>query len=150
MALFAIACTTPVNHGHIRDEEALKTIKPGTTTKDEVQQALGSPSSESSFGLVTWYYVSSTKNVRSILAPKIKEQNVTEVAFDGSGVVSSVKEYTLADGKKLDIVKRVTPTEGQQLGFFEQALGNLGRFNKDDTGKPGRHSSGGPGGPPTR
>lgn len=151
MALLIVACSTPVSHGYVHDEEAIKAIKPGVTTKDEVQQSLGSPSSESSFGLITWYYISSVKNTRSLLPPKVTEQNVTEIAFDGGGVVSSVKDYTLADGKKVDVVKRITPTEGQQLGFFEQILGNLGRFNKEGSGTTGRHSSAGiPGGPGAR
>jgi outer membrane protein assembly factor BamE (lipoprotein component of BamABCDE complex) len=133
MTLLVFACSTPVSHGHIHEEAAIKAIKPGVTTKDQVQEALGSPSSESSFGLMTWYYISSIKKTRSLLAPVVSEQNVTEVAFNGSGVVDSVKEYTLADGKQVAMVKRVTPTEGQQLGFFEQIMGNLGRFNKDDS-----------------
>lgn len=130
-ALFVAACATPVSRGHIHEPEAVQAIKPGKTSRDEVQQLLGSPSSESSFGLMTWYYISSVKEVRSISAPKVVEQNVTEVAFDKAGVVSTVKNYTLADGKKVDTVSRITPTEGQQLGFFEQIMGNLGRFNKE-------------------
>ncbi len=130
MALLAVACAQPVSRGHIHEPEAIAAIKPGIT-RDDVLQKLGSPSSESSFGLVTWYYISSVKEVRSISAPKVVEQNVTEVAFDSAGIVSNVKNYTLADGKKIDTVGRITPTEGQQLGFFEQIMGNLGRFNKD-------------------
>lgn len=144
MALLAVACATPVSRGHIHEPEAIAAIKPGIS-RDEVLQKLGSPSSESSFGLVTWYYISSVKEVRSISAPKVVEQNVTEVAFDNAGIVSGVKNYTLADGKKIDTVTRITPTEGQQLGFFEQIMGNLGRFNKD--GKDGAASRK-PGAPP--
>lgn len=149
MALLAAACSTPVPRGHVRDEDIVKTIKPGVTTKEVVQQELGSPSTESSFGLVTWYYVSGTRNVRSLLAPQITEQNVVEIAFDGGGVVSSVKEYTLADGKQVAMANRITPSEGQQLGFFEQIFGNLGRFNKDgaSASPSGRHGSAGVPGP---
>jgi outer membrane protein assembly factor BamE (lipoprotein component of BamABCDE complex) len=145
MTLLVIACSMPVTRGHIHEAEAVKAIKIGVTSKDEVQKLLGSPSSESSFGLMTWYYISGVKNVRSLLKPEITEQNVTEIAFDGSGVVSSIKEYTLADGKKIDIAKRVTATEGQQLGFFEQIMGNLGRFNKEGSGSPRRKTPGVPG-----
>ena len=150
ITLLMVACSTPVTRGYLHDQEAIKTIKPGTSTKDAVQEALGSPSSQSTYGLMTWYYVSSTKSTRSLLPAKITDQHVTEVAFDGSGIVTSVKEYTLADGKKVDMVTRVTPTEGQQLGFFEQILGNLGRFNKEGgSGVSNRHGgSGGPNGPP--
>lgn len=142
MTLFMVACHTPVSHGHIHEEEAIKAIKPGVTTKDAVQQALGSPSSESSFGLMTWYYISTIKDTRSLLAPKVTKQDVTEIAFDNRGVVSSLKQYTLDDGKKIAMVKRITPSEGQQLGFFEQILSNLGRFNKEGASTTGRHATG--------
>lgn len=145
--LLLLACSNPNPHGYIRDDEALKTIKPGMTTKDQVQQAMGSPSSTSTYGTLTWYYISTVRSTRSLLPAKIAEQNVTEIDFNGGGVVSDVKQYTLADGKKVDMVKRVTPTEGQQLGFFEQMLSNLGRFNKEgSTGTSNRH--GGPSLPP--
>ena len=37
--------------------------------------------------------------------------------------------YDLANSQDIDIVSRTTPTEGHTLGFFEQILGNIGRFN---------------------
>jgi len=147
MLVLMASCINTVAHGHLKEDEALSNIKVGTTTKAEALHALGSPSSESSFGPTTWYYVSSIRQNRSIFSPQIIDQHVTEIAFDGSGVVASVKEYALKDGKNIEIATRTTPTEGQHLGFFEQIMGNLGRFNKDDSGTSNSHTHGNTGVP---
>jgi len=149
--LLSLACTNTETRGHLKEDEALSTIKVGTTTKEEALKALGSPSSESSFGPKTWYYVSSIRKTHSILAPEIIDQHVIEIAFDAGGVVSEVKQYSLQDGKNIEIASRVTPSEGQQLGFFEQIFANLGRFNKNTdsgTGVSNSHTHG-DGGAPT-
>jgi outer membrane protein assembly factor BamE (lipoprotein component of BamABCDE complex) len=143
MVLMLVACATTIPRGHLKEDESLTDIKIGTTTKDDVQKILGSPSSESSFGPTTWYYVSSTHQTRSILPTKIVDQHVIEVAFDSSGNVSSLRQYSLADGKNVEVASDVTPTEGQKLGFFEQIFSNLGRFNNNkDGGTSNSHTHG--------
>ena len=147
------ACVTTVTQGHLKEDEAISAIHIGTTTKDEALKALGSPSSQSSFGPLAWYYVSSVKKNRSLFAPTIADQRVLEIGFDNKGVVSSIRNYSLADSKNIEIASRTTPAEGQTLGFFEQIMSNLGRFNKDDnsSGVSHTHSTiGAPGGYPSR
>jgi len=149
MLLIMASCVTTVTHGHLKEDEALANIKVGATTKDEALKALGSPSSESSFGPTTWYYVSSIKQTRSLFAPEITDQHVIEIAFDAGGIVSSIKQYALKDSQDIQIASRTTPSEGQQLGFFEQIFSNLGRFNKnaDDSGISNSHTHGSGGAP---
>lgn len=144
MLVFILAsCTTIVNRGHLKEDEEIARIQVGVTNQSEVLKELGSPSSESSFGPKTWYYVSSIRQNRPILEPKIIDEHTVEIAFDAQGVVTSVKQYSLADAKNFQIAKRYTPTEGQQLGFFEQIFANLGRFNKNgDSGIGNDHGHG--------
>jgi len=146
------ACANTVNRGHLKEDQVIGNIKPGITEKSQVLKMFGSPSSESTFGVPTWYYISTIKENRSILASKIVDQNVIEIAFDSNGIVDTVKQYSLGDKKDIEIAKQITPTEGQSLGFFEQIFANLGRFNKDSGGGVGnRHGSGtSPSGYPTR
>lgn len=144
LVIFLAACANNVNSGHLKEDEALTSIKAGTTTRAEVARQLGSPSSESSFAPKSWYYISSIKRTRSLFAPKIVDEHTVEIAFDSNDVVSGVKEYSLKDSKDIQIVKRVTPTEGQHLGFFEQIFANLGRFNKEGASS-GIHNSHAPG-----
>jgi outer membrane protein assembly factor BamE (lipoprotein component of BamABCDE complex) len=143
MLLLASACVNTVTRGHLKEDEAISSIKEGVTTKAEALKALGSPSSESSFGPPTWYYVSSIRQNRSVFAPEVVDQHVIEIAFNANGVVSSLKQYSLKDSKEIQLASRTTPSEGQSLGFFEQILANLGRFNKDtDSSTSNSHTHG--------
>ncbi len=51
------------------------------------------------------------------------------VAFDDTGLVSELRQYTLEDGRIIDPVTRKTPTLGRELNIIEQLFGNIGRFN---------------------
>jgi outer membrane protein assembly factor BamE (lipoprotein component of BamABCDE complex) len=128
-----LASCAPIidDRGFKSDDPIASVVKAGSTTQSEVQEKFGSPSTKSNFGEDTWYYITARKQSRAILAPQITEQHVVRITFDTAGVVSKLDEYDLKDGKEVAIVTRETPTEGHKLGFFEQILGNLGRFNKD-------------------
>ncbi len=139
-SMLLVACVTTVPRGHLKEDESLENVKTGTTTRAEVQKLLGSPSSQSSFGPPTWYYVSSIREQSSLFATKVVDQNVIEIAFDTGGVVTQVKHYKLSDGKQIEIASETTPTEGQRLGFFEQIFDNLGRFNKNQSATDNSHT----------
>lgn len=99
---------------------------------DDVRGKLGSPSSRTAFGGETWYYISAKRQNRALLPPKTLEQQVLAVHFAGDGTVASTEQYSLKDGKRVDFAKAATPTEGHSLGFLEQIVGNIGRFNKQE------------------
>jgi outer membrane protein assembly factor BamE (lipoprotein component of BamABCDE complex) len=102
----------------------------GKTSKQEVLEKFGSPSAQSSFGAETWYYISSRKEGVGFMKPEVVEQEVTDIQFDASGLVAAVNFQNKDDAKKINMVKRITPTEGHSLTFIDQTLGNLGRFNR--------------------
>lgn len=138
------ACEPMVAHrGHIRHQDLLEDISTGME-QSEVMQRFGSPSSRSQFGEPVWYYIQSRKEARGFLKPQITEQQVIAVRFDSYGLVTEVENYSLDDRQNIALVDKVTPTEGHSIGFFEQALGNIGRFNNtrdrsvDPRGPPGR------------
>lgn len=146
MLLLLAACDPKVESGGYLEESSIKDrVVVGQTTRDEVAASLGSPSSQSSFGKETWYYISNRKETYAFLKPEIAAQDVTRIEFDTNGVVSAVETYDKNNGQEFDLVKRTTPTEGHTLGFVEQVLGNIGRFNSSkDTAAPGRRPSGSP------
>lgn len=142
------ACDPKVdNRGYVSQKEIKEQVIEGKTTKDEVMAKFGSPSSQSSFGDETWYYISARKETWAFLKPEVVEQQVCRISFDAAGIVMSVQMFDKGDSKDFALAKRTTPTEGHTLGFFEQVLGNMGRFNRpgtgNDTAAPGRKQSGG-------
>jgi outer membrane protein assembly factor BamE (lipoprotein component of BamABCDE complex) len=131
-----VGCSTSVDQrGNLPDQDRLAEIKPGVTTREQVQQLLGTPSSTSTFDDSTWYYISKKTEQWAFLSPDTIEQKVVAVDFDTSGVVRDVRQRGLDDAKEVAMVERTTPTPGKTLGFLEQLFGNLGRFNTPE-GKP--------------
>jgi outer membrane protein assembly factor BamE (lipoprotein component of BamABCDE complex) len=130
--------------GYVPDPDEVARIKPGLQGRDEVREILGSPSSASTFTDDRWYYISKKIEWVAFFTPDVLDQKVIEVDFDKDGMVSEVRNYTLKDGEQIDPVTRKTPAPGRELGFFEQLIGNIGRFNTPQSGSGG--GSTGPGG----
>jgi outer membrane protein assembly factor BamE (lipoprotein component of BamABCDE complex) len=129
--ILATACEPKVAaRGHVDAQKRIEEIKPETHYKQDVLQKLGSPSTTSQFGRETWYYINSRKEAYGFMRPEVAEQKVTKISFDENGKVISVNRYGLEDRRDIALVEDATPTEGQELGFVEQILGNLGRFNQ--------------------
>jgi outer membrane protein assembly factor BamE (lipoprotein component of BamABCDE complex) len=142
-ALLALgACQARIdNRGYLPDEDEVARIKPGVQGRDEVRDILGTPSSASTFTSDRWYYISKKTSQRAFFDPKVLDQKVLEIDFDGNGLVQDVKNYTLQDGQKIEPVARITPSPGRELTFTEQLIGNIGKFNSPQgstTGNPNR------------
>ena len=128
LAMLVVACTPDTRiEGHHIDPARLDGLQPGSSTRDEVQQALGSPSSVATFRqhTDTWYYIS--KEIESVteLDQDVVGQQVVAIDFDPAGRVENIRRYKLDDARKISPVGRTTPTQGQELGIFEQLLSNL-------------------------
>lgn len=146
LLLASAACSPMVdNKGYVKQADLKDKLVTGQTSKQEVFDQFGSPSSQSSFGPETWYYIHSRKETVGFLKPESVDQDITSVEFDEKGIVSKINGYTQDQAQQVANVKRVTPTEGHSLGFVEQILGNVGRFNKagssSGTVAPGRKPS---------
>jgi outer membrane protein assembly factor BamE (lipoprotein component of BamABCDE complex) len=130
-ALLGSSACSPVidNRGYVPDKEALERVKPGSQTRNDVADLLGTPSSVTPFSDNTWIYIQSRTSTIAFFDPKVLEQNVVVVDFDDAGIVNGVRRYTLEDGKLIDPVSRKTPAPGKELSFLEQLVGNVGKFN---------------------
>ena len=60
----------------------------------------------------------------------IQEREIIILRFDDKGILAAVETRSAEDGKDVLPVDRKTPTAGNEINFFEQIFGNLGRFNK--------------------
>jgi outer membrane protein assembly factor BamE (lipoprotein component of BamABCDE complex) len=132
LMLPAAACTPEVStHGYRLDQAALARLEPGSTTRDETLQLLGSPSSVATFDDRVWYYVTQRTERRSFYQEEVVEQQVVAVIFDERGLLSSIDQHDMGDAREIDLVSRETPTSGNELNIFEQFIGNIGRFNPE-------------------
>jgi outer membrane protein assembly factor BamE (lipoprotein component of BamABCDE complex) len=125
------ACAPTIDQrGNLPEPTKLAQVHPGTTTREQVAQLLGTPSSTGVFDDKNWYYISRRTSQTSFLDPDVLDQQVYIVNFDDKGVVRGVDHKDLADGKEIEPAPGATPAPGRELTFFEQVLGNVGRFNK--------------------
>lgn len=117
------ACTSEtLVHGQKITEEQLQQAPVGAS-REQVELALGTPSTTGVTNNEVFYYISQTEEqpVR-FLNPRTVDRRIVAVYFDADGRVKQIAEYGLKDGKVFDYIARVTPTTGQDIGFVSQVL----------------------------
>ncbi|MDJ1156927.1 outer membrane protein assembly factor BamE [Chelatococcus sp. SYSU_G07232] len=115
-----------LTRGYVIDERTLAEIKPGMNV-EKVLSTLGTPSTVSTVGNKTFYYISQTmRRTVQFLEPKVVDQRVVAVYFDKNFKVERVANYGLQDGVLFDFISRTTPTSGQDQSFVRQMFRGLG------------------------
>ncbi len=134
IALFALTLTaacTPMEatRGNIVEDYRMAEIIPGVSSRTNVLQSLGSPTTVSPFDETVWYYIGQKTEKRGIFDPKVVDKKVVVVAFNPDGIVETIDKI---DADMIDVphVRRKTPTSGNEITVMEQLIGNVGRFNK--------------------
>ena len=137
LALAVSACTPRIDQrGNKPDEEQVVLINPGVDDKNRVAELIGTPSTISTFDDRTWYYVSKRTETTAFFDPDVVDQEILAISFDEQGIVDNMRVYGPEDGRTIAYVDRTTPTEGNELTFIQQLLGNLGRFNPEGDDAP--------------
>lgn len=135
----ALSACEPIktDQGYHLDPEQLALIEAGVTSKDAVQQIMGSPSSIATFQTEgdAWYYISSKTEHLAFFAKEVTERDIVIVKFDINDTVAEIRNLKKEDGQEIEVVERETPTGGRKLGLLEQLFGNLGRFNSAGEGQ---------------
>lgn len=130
--LFITACAETVNtRGQIILPSRLAQIQPGTSTKQDVLQLLGSPSTQGTMNDNRWYYISSSVGTTSFTPHDLKSRQVVIIDFDANGVVANLTQKGKSDGKEVSPEATATETHGQAMGIIDQFMGNLGGLIKD-------------------
>jgi outer membrane protein assembly factor BamE (lipoprotein component of BamABCDE complex) len=123
------ACAQDIQvRGNIPDIDVVSKINPGIHSRIDIQSLLGSPSTISTFQDSKWYYIGQKSTQFAFFEQEVLERTVLVVSFDAAGLVVTTQTYALEDGQPINLVDRVTPTEGRELSFLQQFLGNLGRY----------------------
>lgn len=133
-----IGCTPRSDiHGDPLVIQRVDSVVKGVHSREDVYALLGSPSTSSAFGDETWYYISGQTEEIAFLPREEVDRQVVAIHFDGRGIVQSVEHYGKERGQDVDLVARETPTFGTDVSLVQQFLGNIGRFNKDETDRGG-------------
>jgi outer membrane protein assembly factor BamE (lipoprotein component of BamABCDE complex) len=110
------------------DLEELMAVTPGSDSREDVLNLLGTPSSLSTFEQNKWYYIGQKVEQFAFYRPEVIDRQVLVISFDDNGIVNQTKLLSLDDAIVVDPVERMTPTEGADLTIMEQFFGNFGRL----------------------
>lgn len=125
--LAATGCQSDIAaRGNIPKPENLAQIQPGAS-RDEVLQAIGSPSSVGTFDNKTWYYVGQLTEDYAFYSTKVIDRKVVAITFDDNGRVAEIKNLGKDDSQGVQMVSRTTPSVGRDISIWNQLFSNLGR-----------------------
>ena len=115
------------NHGHIINENELKDINIGTTTRAELLDILGRPSFSGAFNTQKLFY-SSLVMVQPIASTKqIQKRIVYIFSFNDKNKLQSIDIIDKKDGFQITHIDDKTPTPGDTFGVLDQIFSNLKR-----------------------
>ena len=115
------------SHGHIINENELKQINIGTTTKADILDMLGQPSFDGAFDAQKLYY-SSQVMLQPVASTKQTQKRLIYIfSLNEKNVLESVNLINKEDGLPIAHIDDKTPTPGDTFGILEQVFSNLRR-----------------------
>ena len=129
LALAALgACGDRVSsHGHIINENELKQINIGTTTKADILDILGQPSFDGAFDTQKLYY-SSQVMLQPVASTKQTQKRIVYIfTLNDMNILQSIELIDKEDGLQIAHIDDKTPTPGDTFGVLEQVFSNLKR-----------------------
>ncbi|MDB5511103.1 MAG: cell envelope protein SmpA [Enterovirga sp.] len=117
-----------LHKGYVLDERALAQVKPGMSA-EQVLQLLGTPTTVSTVGNRSWYYISQVQSrTLHFLGESVTDQRVTAIYFSPGLKVERTALYGLQEGKVFDFISRRTEAGGSEANFVTQLFRGLGTF----------------------
>lgn len=112
------------SHGYIPDSR-LDQVKVGMDV-NKVLEALGTPSTVSTVGNKTFYYINQrTTRMMQFMPAKEVERRVYAIYFNKGFKVERIANYGIQDGVVFDFITRTTPTGGGEQSFLRNLLVGL-------------------------
>ena len=115
--------------GNMVDLQSLKELVPGTSTRADATALLGSPTTKASFNDNRWIYIGEVTQKRIASTEAVQKQQIIVLTFDDKGVLREMKRLSQKNSLPVDVIARTTPTPGGHASFFQQLIGNVGRFS---------------------
>jgi len=118
----------PVVRGNHPEADELKELVPGTSTKQDVTALIGSPTAHATFDDNTWLYIGEVTKPQIGGTNEVLNQQVVVLTFDQQGVLRGIARRSQQDSLPVAVVSNTTPAPGSEATFFQQLLGNVGKF----------------------
>lgn len=120
------------NHGHIINENELKKINIGTTTRADILDMLGQPSFKGAFNTRKLYYSSQVMLQPVASTKQIQTRMVYIFTLNDKNTLQSIDLINQEDGLQIAHIDDKTPTPGDTFGIIEQIFSNLKRRQAEE------------------
>jgi outer membrane protein assembly factor BamE (lipoprotein component of BamABCDE complex) len=129
---FKLATSSGLNEefqrGFIADEGLIAQVKVGMDVQ-QVLSTLGTPSTTSTVGNRTFYYISQTVYRRFQFQDlTVVDQKVLVIYFNKGFKVERIANYGLQDGVIFDFISRTTATGGEEQSFLRNLFKGVTKF----------------------
>ena len=115
--------------GFVMDDALIEKVKVGMDVQT-VLSILGTPSTTSTVGNRTFYYISQTVRRRfQFQDPQVIDQRVLVIYFNKAFKVERIANFGLQDGVIFDFISRTTPTGGEEQSFLRNLFRGVTKFN---------------------
>ncbi|MEO0342267.1 MAG: outer membrane protein assembly factor BamE [Pseudomonadota bacterium] len=133
LCAFVLAGCSPTfdNHGYIPAVEDVAALRVGVDDKTTVAEAIGRPTSTGVLNEDGWYYIRTTVRNFTYNEPEVVERELLAISFDRNDRVRNIETLTLADGRIVDLNRRVTELPVRGPTFWQQLIGSLGNITAD-------------------
>ncbi len=137
LAIFLVGCYPTIDHRGFNPEQIeFDKIQVDVSTKETVQDVLGSPSTTSLFPVegknwTSWYYVYRKTETTSFFTPKVVDQLVVKVTLDDKDIVRAFEKQKGVQGEKIKASTERTATTGYESSVMRDVFGNFGKYSLD-------------------
>lgn len=128
--------------GNKVDVELIGQLVPGTSTRQDAIALVGSPTTKAAFDENTWIYISEV--TRPVIAGTqgVEDQQVYVLTFNDKGVLTGIAKRTRGDALPVTVVDRTTPSPGTEASWWQQLIGNVGKFSTGPIGPSNQGAQG--------
>lgn len=128
LALLASCVTIDKEHGYEQDPNSFRTLVINVSTKEDVLNTVGSPST-TSFTDDEWFYVTVKTSKLSLFKTQVIGNEAVKLTFKNNILIK--RDLYKNDSKKqLAFNNKESSTVGKHRNTLENLTHNMGRFNK--------------------
>lgn len=131
LSLLLIGACSPTfkNHGYVPSKAELNQLKVGKSSKENVKNLFGSPSS---IGLVQddrWFYLYTRIKNFMYRSPEIVERQLVVVTFTSNGLLENIERFELQDQEVVVLSRRITESGIKGMSLIQQLLNSAGNYD---------------------
>ncbi|MBO1325912.1 outer membrane protein assembly factor BamE [Acetobacter sp. TBRC 12305] len=125
----AVFAPSLIPRGSLAEPDDYNQLIPGTSTRADALDLMGSPTTRGAFDDNVWIYITMATHMVPMDFPAVSKQQVVVLRFDNTGKITSLRTLSRKDGMNVAMVDKITPTPGTKINVMQQILGNVGRYN---------------------